>query len=133
MPGWNSTEFSRNEGYRGLYNMSLSRIRAIKGLPPNRTPLDFMGAEELGANIFRITQTEAKIRRDRVTGQKALESTAHEVGRKVRETIHNIGGTMPEDLPPAEDIRKIKSDLKRTNKGFLKGDKVPAPHDPENE
>jgi DNA-damage-inducible protein D len=116
--------FFQNQGYRGLYNMSFNEVRRLKGVPEGRTPLDFMGAEELGANIFRITQTEAKIKREKVSGQKALENTAFEVGRKVRSTIESIGGTMPEDLAPAEDIKKIKSDLKKTNRGFLKSDRV---------
>lgn len=117
--------FFQSQGYLGLYNMPLSAVKLRKRIPDNRSPLDFMGSEELGANIFRITQTAAKIKRDRVTGQRNLEAAAYDVGRKVRDTIRSIGGTMPESLPPAEDIKKIKSDLKRTNKGFLKNDRDP--------
>jgi DNA-damage-inducible protein D len=119
--------FFQNQGYRGLYNMSFTNLRQLKQVPEGRSPLDFMGAEELGANIFRVTQTEAKLRRDRITGQRAAEAAAFDVGRKVRDTIESIGGTMPEELSPAEDIRKIRSDLKKTNRGFIKGDKKKLP------
>lgn len=121
-----------SKGYQGLYNMLLPAIKRKKCIPDSRSPLDFMGSEELGANIFRITQTEAKIKRDKVQGQHDLENTAFEVGRTVRNTIASIGGTMPEDLASHEDIKKIKSDLKKTNKGFIKNDKqqdFPEPED----
>lgn len=115
--------YFQSKGYQGLYNMILPKIKKRKGIPDDRSPLDYMGAEELGANIFRITQTEAKIRRENINGQSALENAAYEVGKTVRNTIDQMGGTMPEDLPAAEDIKKIKSDLKKTNKGFIRGDK----------
>lgn len=117
--------YFQSKGYQGLYNMLLPDIKRRKHLPNDRSPLDFMGAEELGANIFRITQTEAKIRRDGITGQQALENTALTVGQKVRETIKSIGGTMPENLPPAEDIKKIRSELKKTSREFIKSDSKP--------
>lgn len=128
--GLENFAFFQNQGYRGLYNMSLWEVRRLKGIPEKRTPLDFMGPEELGANIFRITQTEAKIRREQVRGQRALEATAYDVGRKVRDTIEKIGGLMPEELAPAEDIKHIRSDLKKTNRGFLKNDKVDSEGNP---
>lgn len=115
--------YFQSKGYQGLYNMILPKLKRKKGIPEDRSPLDFMGAEELGANIFRITQTEAKIRRENINGQIALENAAFEVGKTVRQTIDQMGGTMPENLPAAEDIKRIKSDLKNTNKGFIKGDK----------
>jgi DNA-damage-inducible protein D len=112
-----------NRGYMGLYNMSINQIRDLKGLPDKEPLFDYMGAEELGANIFRITQTEAKIKRENIRGQGPLEAAAQQVGREVREAIKNMGGTMPENLPPSENIKHIKSDLKKTNREFKKSDK----------
>lgn len=114
----------QNAGYRGLYNMNLSQLKALKGVQGDRTLLDFMGKEELAANLFRITQTEAKIRKDKVRGQYNLENTAENVGRHVRNTIRDIGGTMPERLPPAEDLKTVKSGLKQTHRELKKLDKA---------
>lgn len=118
--------FFQNAGYLGLYNMHLGRLRERKGVPSGRSVLDFMGKEELAANLFRITQTEAKIRHDNVQGQKQLESTAHTIGKKVRGTIKSIGGTMPELLPTAKDIRAVRGDLKKTHKELQKMDSKKA-------
>ena len=116
--------FFQNKGYLGLYNMPLAKIKKVKKIPENRTPFDFMGAEELGANIFRVTQTDAKIKREKITGQKDLEKVAYGVGKMVRNALIENGSTLPEDLPPSEDIRHIKSGLKKTHKAFNKNDKV---------
>lgn len=113
--------FFTNAGYLGLYNLSLKKLQLRKGVVG--TLFDVMGKQELAANLFRITQTEAKIKKDAVRGQTALESTAHEVGRHVRNTIKQIGGTMPEDLPLAENIRVVRSGLKKTHKELQKMDK----------
>jgi DNA-damage-inducible protein D len=115
--------YFQNNGYRGLYNMSIEKIRALKRLPDRKPLFDYMGPEELGANIFRITQTEAKIKRERLRGQPALEAAALEVGQAVRQSIKDMGGTLPEELPPYEAIQHIKSDLKKTNRVFHKSDK----------
>jgi DNA-damage-inducible protein D len=112
-----------NKGYMGLYNMPIHKLRELKGVPDGETPLDYMGAEELGANIFRITQTNAKIRRENIRGQDALEETALQVGRTVRKAIQETGGIMPENLPPHVHVKKIKSELKKTSKEFNKTDK----------
>jgi DNA-damage-inducible protein D len=112
-----------NSGYMGLYNMPISQIRNLKGLPDKGPLFDYMGAEELGANIFRITQTEAKIKRENIRGQHPLEAAARHVGYEVREAIKNMGGTMPENLPPSENINLIKSELKKTSREFKKSDK----------
>jgi DNA-damage-inducible protein D len=119
------TDFAlfQNAGYRGLYNMNISKLRAIKGVPDGRTPLDFMGREELAANLFRITQTESKIKKDGVRGQYMLEDAAESVGKYVRETIRKIGGTMPEHLPPSEDIKAVKGELKQAHRELKKMDK----------
>jgi DNA-damage-inducible protein D len=116
-------DFFANKGYIGLYNMPIYKIRELKGVPNNETPLDYMGAEELAANIFRITQTNAKIKRENIKGQYKLEETAEMVGKTVRRAIQETGGTMPENLPPEVHVKKIKSELKKTSKEFDKKDK----------
>ena len=92
--------FFQNEGYRGMYCMNLSELRQRKGVVEGRSLLDFMGAEELAANLFRITQTQAKIRNEHLQGQKPLEQAARDVGQTVRKTMIEISGRAPESLPP---------------------------------
>lgn len=113
----------QNAGYRGMYNMNLKQLKKIKGIPDKRSPLDFMGKEELAANLFRITQTEAKLRNENVQGQRNAEKTAEGVGRKVRQTMKEISGTTPESLPTGEDIKQVKSAIKSSQKEFAKIDK----------
>ena len=115
--------FFSNQGYMGLYNMPISQLRERKNLSNTDSPLDYMGAEELGANIFRLTQTNAKIKRENLYGQRALESAAYDVGKTVREAIVKTGGTMPENLPAEVHVNKIKSELNKTSKRFTKEDK----------
>lgn len=119
--------FFQNAGYRGMYNMDISQIRLRKGVPAARSPLDFMGKTELAANLFRVTQTEEKIRADRIRGQPALESTARAVGKKVRQTMIDISGRPPESLPPAADIKEVQKNLKTSHREIKKLD---APQDP---
>ena len=78
--------YFQSAGYRGLYNMSLKKLKIKKGIPDGKSPLDFMRRNELAANLFRLTQTEEKIRKNDIRGQKNLEDAAFGVGRKVRET-----------------------------------------------
>jgi DNA-damage-inducible protein D len=118
----NSYALFRNAGYRGMYNLDLWQIRSRKGVPDGRSPLDFMGKAELAANLFRLTQTEERIRNDDIHGQSRLERVATEVGRAVRKTMIETGGTAPENLPPAEDLKEIKRDLKKQRKEFVKLD-----------
>jgi len=113
----------QNAGYRGLYNMDLWRLRWRKGVPQNRSPLDFMGKTELAANLFRVTQTEEKIRAERIRGQGPLERTAEDVGRRVRKTMIEISGKRPEELPPAEDIKEVHKKLKSSHREIRKLDK----------
>ena len=101
----------QNSGYRGLYNMDLWQVRRRKGVPSGRSPLDYMAKTELAANLFRVTQTEEKIRAERIRGQKPLERAAEDVGRRVRRTMIEISGKRPEDLPPAEDIKEVHKKL----------------------
>jgi len=119
--------FFRDKGYIGLYNMRLSAILAKKGLTPDATLNDFMGREELAANWFRVTQTEAKIRRENVRGQTSLEHAAYTVGREVRESIERVGGDMPENLPAAENISQVRSKLKKAARELQKIDKKKLP------
>lgn len=109
----------QNAGYMGLYGgLKVSDIHRRKGLKPEQKILDHMGSEELGANLFRITQTEAKLRRDEPQGLDAASAIHYTVGKEVRETIEKIGGTMPEDLPtPEKSISQVeKEQLKRLKK-----------------
>lgn len=101
----------KNAGYRGLYNMNLSELKKLKKLPSNRSSLDFMGKDELAANLFRLTQTDAKIRTDAVQGQARLEATAERVGKAVRKTMHEISGQRPEKifLPKRISARSSKA------------------------
>jgi len=126
--------FFQSEGYRGLYNMSFAKVKEIKGIPIKRSPLDFMGRQELAANLFRITQTEAKIINDEIVGQKRLEQTAYNVGQEVRNTMKKISGQVPEKLSPVEDILLVKKGLKGAQKEFAKLDKPKKNNlvDPEN-
>lgn len=117
----------QNAGYRGLYNMDLYKLRIRKGVSGKRTLLDFMGKEELAANLFRITQTEAKIRNENIRGQRPLENAAEAVGSKVRKAMIEISGTHPENLRISEDIRTVKSNLKSTHRQMKNLDKKPAP------
>jgi len=113
--------FFQNAGYRGLYNMSLSRLKDLKGIPDKRSPLDYMGTTELAANLFRITQTEERIKNQNIKGQAALERTAESVGKDVRALMVKNGGTPPEDLPTVEDIKAVKKSIKQTHRKMLKG------------
>ncbi|MCK9392176.1 MAG: hypothetical protein M0Q01_11500 [Syntrophales bacterium] len=114
----------QNAGYRGMYNKNLKELKAMKGLQDfSRSLLDFMGKEELAGNWFRITQTEAKIKKDGVYGQNPLEVVAEKVGAQVRKAMMDISGTRPEDLPLAEDLKDVKKSLKQTHKKFRKIDK----------
>jgi len=114
--------FFTNKGYLGLYNMNFRKLSEMKGVPSGRSPLDFMGKEELAANLFRITQTEAKIRNENLIGQRLLENAAYTVGRAVRQTMENLSGTKPEDLPLDGDIKEVKSSIKSTQKAFARID-----------
>lgn len=100
----------QDHGYMGLYGGLKARdIQERKELKRGQHILDHMGSEELAANLFRATQTEAKLRRERIQGKQEANRTHYTVGRKVRQTIQELGGTMPEDLPtPDESIQQIQ-------------------------
>lgn len=104
----------QNHGYQGLYGgMTAQDIHQHKGLKKGQQILDHMGSTELAANLFRATQAEEKLRRDRVKGKSRANQTHYEVGRKVRQTIQELGGTMPENLPSAESIKEIETKVRK--------------------
>jgi DNA-damage-inducible protein D len=99
-------------GYRGLYGTSLSEVERQKGIKKGEL-LDRAGSTELAANLFRITQTEEKIRKDNITGEQAATKTHFMVGGKVRQTIKEIGGALPEQLPTERHIKEVKKEVKK--------------------
>ena len=106
----------QNAGYMGLYGgLTVDDIHKKKNLSEKEKILDFMGSEELAANLFRITQTEAKLKRENVKTKQKANQTHYTVGTTVRKAIKDIGGTMPEDLPtPEKSIKQVeKEQLKR--------------------
>ena len=104
----------QNYGYKGLYGgLSRQDIHDRKGLKKSQDILDHMGSTELAANLFRATQTEEKLRRENVKGKYKANQTHYEVGKKVRETIKELGGTMPEDLPTVDSIKKIEREERK--------------------
>ena len=109
----------RNAGYRGMYNMDLQTLKRLKGISdPSRPLFDFMGKDELAGNLFRLTLTEGRIKKEQARGQIALEHVAHEVGARVRKTMSEETGVYPESLPIAADIKLVKKGLKTTRKSF---------------
>ena len=105
----------QNRGYQGLYNgLGMKDIHKRKGLKKNEQILDHMGATELAANLFRITQTDDKLRRENIRGKEMANETHYAVGKKVRQTIAELGGTMPENLPtPKISAKKLKQERKK--------------------
>jgi DNA-damage-inducible protein D len=100
-------------GYMGLYGgLRQKDIHTRKRLKKNEGILDHMGSEELAANLFRATQAEAKLRRENIFGQGKASQAHLEVGKKVRQTIKDLGGTMPEKLPNTENIKLSKKRIK---------------------
>lgn len=99
----------QNHGYMGLYGgLDAKAIHKKKGLKKSQQILDRMGSTELAANLFRATQTEEKLRRENIKGKQKANQTHYEVGKKVRKTIQELGGTMPENLPAADSIKKLE-------------------------
>lgn len=104
----------QNKGYEGLYGgLDRNAIHKRKGLGKSQDILDHMGSTELAANLFRATQTEEKLRRDAIKGKENANRIHKQIGEKVRKTIKEIGGTMPEDLPVVDSIKKLERKEKR--------------------
>lgn len=107
-----------NAGYRGMYNMNLTRLKEIKRLPAGQALLDRMGKVELAGNLFRITQTEAAIKAKGLIGQRPLEHAAESVGSEVRKMMIKNTGTPPERLSLEAPIKDVKKAIKSTSKRF---------------
>ncbi len=109
----------QNWGYKGLYGgMTAKDIHTHKGLKKSQDILDHMGSTELAANLFRATQTDEKLRRENIQGKKQANQTHFEVGQKVRQTIADLGGTMPENLPtPPKSIKQIEKEIEKKKLG----------------
>jgi DNA-damage-inducible protein D len=117
--------FFHNAGYRGLYNVDHQRLRRLKGMrDPGRSLLDFMSRRELAANLFRLTETQARMQAERVQGQAPAEAVAFEVGRKVRELMIGNTGTRPELIPLGSDLRRVRKELKRAHRDLADLDAV---------
>ena len=100
----------QNHGYMGLYGgLDAQDIHRRKGLKKSQQILDHMGSTELAANLFRATQTEEKLRRENIKGKARANQVHRDVGTKVRQTIKELGGTMPENLPVAESIKRLQT------------------------
>ena len=107
----------QNHGYMGLYaGLGAQQIHARKRLKKGQHILDHMGSTELAANLFRATQAEDKLRREKIVGRAGANQAHREVGAKVRQTIEELGGTMPEDLPTAVSIKQLESKTKKALK-----------------
>lgn len=105
----------QDHGYKGLYGgLGARDVHGAKGLKKSQKILDHMGSTELAANLFRATQTEEKLRRDNVQGKRQANQTHFDVGAKVRQTIGELGGTMPEKLPtPEKSIKQIEREQRQ--------------------
>jgi DNA-damage-inducible protein D len=112
----------KDAGFRGMYNMSLNDLLAYKRVGEKKVLYDFMGMEELAGNLFRVTQTAARIKSTGIMGLPALKNTAKEVGREVRGIMTRNGGAPPERLPIAENISGVKKRLKSANRAMKKMD-----------
>jgi len=100
----------KNFGYKGLYGgLGSKELQRKKGLDQNEPILDHMGSTELAANLFLATQTEEKLKKEKIKRKHEANTTHYKVGEKIRNTIKELGGTMPEELPVAENIKKIET------------------------
>lgn len=126
--GLQTTEFGifKDAGFRGMYNMSLRDLQAHKGMPQGKTLYDFMGLEELAGNLFRVTQTAARIKSKNVSGLNSLQRTAQDVGSEVRRMMIQNSGTAPEHLAIEEDVQGVQKRLKKVDREMKKLDKPKA-------
>lgn len=108
----------QNKGYQGLYGgLGMKEIHARKKLKKSQKILDHMGSTELAANLFRATQTDEKLRRENIQGKENANKVHYEVGAKVRQTIKELGGTMPENLPtPEKSVKQVEKELAKLTK-----------------
>lgn len=114
MLGYKQWRRFENAGYKGLYGgLGAEAIKARKRIPEKEQLMDRMDTTELAANQFRMTQTRDKLARQAVHHQERTIDTHKQVGREVREAIKRIGGTLPENLPPAEHIKQVEQRIKQ--------------------
>ncbi len=118
--------FFQNAGYRGMYNMALKRLCVYKGVKKGEQLIDRMGKEEMAAHLFRITQTDAKIKNENIRGQQNLENAAETVGKTVRKMMRETSGTTPESLPLADNVKDVRRRIKGTGKNLQSIDKKKA-------
>jgi DNA-damage-inducible protein D len=123
--GLQGSEFAifKDAGFRGMYNMGLRQLQTHKGMPGGKTLYDFMGLEELAGNLFRVTQTAARIKSQDVKGLSHLSSTAQQVGLDVRQMMVRNSGVRPEALPLEEDVQGVQKRLKKVDREMKKLDK----------
>ncbi|MHB8651630.1 MAG: DNA damage-inducible protein D [Minisyncoccota bacterium] len=115
--GVESFAIFQNSGYKGLYGgLTMQDVHAKKKLKKSQKILDHMNSEELAANLFRATQTDAKIKRENIKGQGNANLAHFVVGQKVRNTITALGGTMPENLPTPDAVGKAQTRIKKSKK-----------------
>ena len=109
-----------NSGYKGLYNgETADDIAKRKGLRYREDILDNMGSDELIANLFRISQTEQKLKKDNIQTEKEANETHYNIGKNIREVITKNGGTMPEDLPtPEKSLKELEKENKKSVKKY---------------
>lgn len=106
-----------NYGYMGLYGgLDMQKIHQKKKLKKSQKILDHMGSEEMAANLFRATQADAKLKRENIQGQARANQAHFEVGKKVRQTIRELGGTMPESLSTTDSIGQAKKRIEKATK-----------------
>ena len=117
----------QNAGYLGMYNMPSWKLEIKRGVKKGKL-MDFMGRTELAANLFRVTQTEERIKNKKITGQSNLEQTHFQVGKEVREIIQKNVGKNPESLPLEKQLSDVKKQLKDGHKKMLKEDKPGKPN-----
>ena len=129
--GLESTQFGifKNAGFLGMYNMSLKKLADHKGLPEGKQLYDFMGLEEMAGNLFRVTQTAARIKNKNVRGLNQLTNTAQEVGAEVRKMMVQNSGVAPERLALDEDVGEVRKQLRKVDREMKKldGPKKPKP------
>jgi DNA-damage-inducible protein D len=118
------TNFAKfaNAGYMGMYNMPSWKLEQRRGVKKGKL-MDNMGRMELAANLFRVTQTEERIKNEKVKGQASLEQAHHDVGKEVRNIIKKNSGTTPEKLPQEKKLPEVKKELKKGYRNMIKEDK----------
>lgn len=117
----------KDAGFRGMYNRSLRQLIEYKGAPQGKTLYDYMGLTELAANTFRATQTAERMKRNNVRGLEQAKTTAHEVGKEVRDVMLKSSGVAPENLRIERPVNDVKKQIRAANKEMKKLDSSVTP------